>query len=133
MAALRELAASTNEVTKVRCRFVCDRPVPVSDPNTATHLFRIAQEAVSNALKHASAKSIVISLGSLPGRLLLAVRDDGAGMPARAKPRTGLGLRIMRHRAGLIGGTLAVQREAGGGTAVVCTVHSPLASPAKTE
>jgi nitrate/nitrite-specific signal transduction histidine kinase len=51
------------------------------------------------------------------------VRDDGTGMPARERKHAGMGLRIMRYRAGMIGGSLAVQKEADGGTTVVCTVH----------
>jgi PAS domain S-box-containing protein len=130
MVALREFAASTQELTGIRCRFTCDHPVPVSDNTTATHLYRIAQEAVSNALKHAKPASIEIALAATAGRVMLAVKDDGTGIRSNPNDRRGMGLRIMHYRAGLIGGSLAVQRGPGRGTTVACTVHSLPGHPA---
>ena len=126
MVALESLARRTQSLFRVRCRFTCRRPVLVEDNAAATHLFRIAQEAVSNAIKHAKAGRIEISLTGTPERIQLAVRDDGAGMPARQPKKSGMGLRIMRHRAGMINGTLAIRNEPRGGASVLCTL--PLAA-----
>jgi len=122
MVALAELAARTRKLFQVGCRFHCRRPVLVQDSAVATHLFRIAQEAVTNAIKHGKPGRVEISLTKLPGRICLAVRDDGAGMAAPPK-KPGMGLRIMRYRAGMIGGSLGIQHKPGGGTDVVCTVN----------
>jgi signal transduction histidine kinase len=128
MAALSELAASTERATKGRCRFQCKTPVLIGDHAVATHLYRIAQEAVSNALRHGHGSRIDILLSSTPGHLALTVRDNGVGLPEDALRRNGMGLRVMSYRAGMIGGTLAVQRAGRkGGTTVVCSVRHPAA------
>jgi two-component system, LuxR family, sensor kinase FixL len=121
-AALADLAASTEKMFRVACRLECDRPVPSAGRATAIHLFRIAQEAVSNAVKHGQAKHITVHLEQRKGTLVLAVRDDGSGLP-RALPRgEGMGLRIMRYRADMIQGSLRVERTPGGGATVICSV-----------
>jgi PAS domain S-box-containing protein len=125
MAALKALAARTKNLLLVECRFTCRRPVLIRNNAIATHLFRIAQEAITNAIKHAKPGRIEISLTKTPERINLAVRDDGAGFPDRRRKKHGMGLHIMRYRARIIGGTMAIQKEAGGGTTVVCTVHLP--------
>ena len=128
MVALAALADRTKKMFHVRCRFICRRPVMVKDNAVATHLFRIAQEAITNAIKHGRPGRIVIGLAETPSRINLAVEDDGVGIPARRRKTTGMGLRIMRYRAGMIGGSLAIQKRPGGGTAIVCTVHLPAAA-----
>jgi signal transduction histidine kinase len=125
MVALEFLAARTQSLFQTRCRFTCPQPVLIPDNVVATHLFRIAQEAVSNAIKHGKPGRIVISLTGTPERIQLAIKDNGAGMPARQRKNSGMGLRIMRHRAGMINGSLAIQNEPGGGTAVVCSAPVP--------
>jgi signal transduction histidine kinase len=85
------------------------------------HLYRIAQEAVQNALKHSGAKSIDIELAARPGDLKLSVVDDGQGLIS-ASASSGLGMRTMRFRASAIGGKLSVTRGANGGNSVVCEV-----------
>jgi signal transduction histidine kinase len=122
MSALKDLAENTGNMFSIACRFECKKRVLVHDPNVATHLYRIAQEAVSNAIKHGKAKKICISLRSAGDRISLAVRDDGAGIPKQLPKTTGMGLRIMQYRAGTMGATLTVEREPGGGTAVVCSL-----------
>ncbi|HEY8503106.1 MAG TPA: ATP-binding protein, partial [Gemmataceae bacterium] len=121
-AALEDLAARTREQAGVACALECAGPVELADGVTATHLFRIAQEAVSNALRHARPRQIRIGLAGGPAALTLAVRDDGVGIPEPAGEEKGLGIRLMRHRAGVIGGTLAVGAAEGGGTLVTCTL-----------
>ncbi len=129
MSALQELALATGRMFRMHCVFRCEHPVQVHDHVTATHLYRIAQEAVSNALKHGKARNIEIGLSAGENRVFLAVKDDGGGIPP-APPRTGAGLRIMNYRAGVIGGSLIVQRGEAGGTTVACSVH--LNPPAKS-
>ncbi|MDD5140631.1 MAG: PAS domain S-box protein [Verrucomicrobiales bacterium] len=123
MVALQALAARTKKLFHVRCHFTCPRPVLIKDNAVATHLFRIAQEAITNAIKHGKPGRIEIGLTETPGRINLAIKDNGAGMPARQRKKSGMGLRIMRYRAGMIGGSLAIQKEPDGGTTIVCTVH----------
>jgi PAS domain S-box-containing protein len=110
------------------CRFHCPEPVHVNEPAVATHLFRIAQEAVSNAHRHGRAKQIVVRLSKAKGQLILEVRDNGCGIPKDADNRNGLGLRIMRSRAESIGGRIEAQRLPRGGTTVRCVVPLPLST-----
>jgi len=123
MSALEDLATRVTSVFKVSCRFDCQQPVLIEDNTMATHLYRIAQEAASNSIKHGQAQQIKILLSSSPERITLAVSDDGVGFKTSAGPRLGLGLRTMNHRASLIGGTLVVQRKIEGGAEVVCSVR----------
>jgi two-component system CheB/CheR fusion protein len=132
MSALAELAANTEKIFRVACRFHCDPPVPVPDQAVATHLFRIAQEAVSNALRHGqTVRSIRLELSARPGRLELSVSDDGAGFPApkAAVKAAGMGLHIMQSRAGMVGGTLAVGPGPGGGTRVSISIPRQIPPP----
>ena len=131
MSALQELAHATTKMFSVDCVFRCAQPVQIHDNPTATQLYRIAQEAVSNAIKHGKATHIEIGLAAEADHLFLAVKDDGCGFHA-TPPRTGAGLRIMNYRAGMIGGSIIVQRGAPRGTTVACSVH-PSASPAKQQ
>ncbi len=122
MASLRELAKTTSEQAPVRCQLDCDPPVLVEDATLATHLYRIAQEAISNACKHGRPTSIFIRLSSDQTGIQLSVLDDGTGVPEPLPKGPGMGLRIMAHRASIIGGSLKVSRGASGGTVVTCTV-----------
>jgi two-component system CheB/CheR fusion protein len=124
MSALYELALNTEKIFHVTCRFDCNPPVLVSDHAAATHLFRLAQEAVSNAIKHGQAKRILIRLKEHHGRLTLSVIDNGLGLPARFRRSKGMGLRIMQSRAGMIGGMLSVERNAAGGTSVTVAAQN---------
>ena len=121
MSALQEMAANVEKIFGIQCVFRCGAPVLIHDNAVATHLFRIAQEAVSNSIKHGKATRIEIGLTALPERIMVAVRDNGAGFPK--VPGRGMGLRIMNYRAGVIGGSLAIQKEESGGTTVVCSVR----------
>jgi two-component system sensor kinase FixL len=124
--ALEELAASTNTPPTVSCRFDCPLPVMAANNTTATHLYRIAQEAVNNALRHSQADQICISLRQNNDQIVLEVSDNGVGIDAadggvaaNRKDR-GMGLRTMQYRAGMIGGTLHIERRETGGTLVRC-------------
>ena len=131
MSALQELAHATAKMFGVECVFRCDHPVQIHDNTTATHLYRIAQEAVSNAIKHGRASRIEIGLAGEADRVFLVVKDNGCGIPA-TPPRTGAGLRIMQYRAGMIGGSVIVQRGEPDGTTVACSVHQTV-PPAKSK
>lgn len=122
--ALRALAARTAEVHGIECRFDDSTPVTVETDVTATHLLRIAQEAVTNSVKHAKPKSVRIALSVHGQELELSVEDDGDGIrpQAIAASASGLGLRIMNYRSALIGGRLNVERREHGGTIVGCRV-----------
>lgn len=121
-AVLAELTARTGEVNGTSCSFQCDEPFEVLDNATATHLARIAQEALTNALKHGHAKHIVVSLESRGSSLALKILDDGVGIVDPGEESQGVGLRIMHHRANLIGADLSVGPVHGGGTLVTCTL-----------
>jgi PAS domain S-box-containing protein len=129
MSALQELATSTEKMFGIVCRFAWARPVPLQDHTVATHLFRIAQEAVSNAFKHGQATEITIRLIKRDGNVILRVSDNGTGLPKLIPKKKGMGLRIMQSRAGMIGGTLTFEHLPGGGAGVTCSV--PVRRPAK--
>ena len=120
MAALEGLAANVSDVFKIHCRFECSRPVLIHDNMTATHLYRIAQEATNNAMRHAHAHHVVVRLGEDDGQIVLKIDDDGPGLPENLDRMKGSGLRIMSYRARMIGGTLDVARGPQGGACVVC-------------
>jgi two-component system CheB/CheR fusion protein len=119
MAALAELALNTEKMFHVNCRFDCAELVKMDNHATATHLFRIAQEAVSNAIKHGKAKNISLQLREDAGQLRLRVNDDGVGFPENFTGGTGMGLRIMQSRIGMVGGTLTVEQQPAGGVSVI--------------
>lgn len=129
MSALEELAVRTARHFSIRVDFRCPHPVRCDDPEVATHLYRVAQEAVSNALKHGKATRIEIGLAAVGERIHMAVRDNGRGIPDRLPAKRGMGLRIMQYRAGMIGASLVIQRENTGGTTVGCSVHLQRPTP----
>lgn len=110
MTALHELAKNTSKRTKIECRFDAPHPVLVSEASTAMHLFRIAQEALGNALKHGRASHVVIGFTHSLEGIRLTVQDDGSGLPEPLPERRGMGLHIMRHRASMIGATIDIRR-----------------------
>jgi two-component system CheB/CheR fusion protein len=121
MAALADLANRTQQEGNVTCTFACPEPVTVADNLTATHFYLIAQEAVRNAVKHARPRNVSITLES-DHTLALRVQDDGIGMPAQLTEVPGLGLRIMRNRAAIIGAALTIEPVEPTGTLVTCTL-----------
>jgi PAS domain S-box-containing protein len=121
MDALQDLALQTTELFRVRCRYVCRKPVLIEDSALAGHLYRIAQEAVNNALKHAGPRHISVLLRRSREHIVLGVSDDGKGIGPISPRRQGLGLHIMQYRASLVRGTVIVRRRSNGGTEVICT------------
>jgi len=128
--ALEELARRTEQTSELPCRATVSGPVAL-DETTAAQAYRIAQEAVTNAVRHARAGRLRLSLQGDDGRVVLRVADDGVGLGPDARQGQGMGLRIMRHRANAVGGRLRIQRPPGGGTAVVCTLPAPAGGAAR--
>jgi PAS domain S-box-containing protein len=118
-----ELLAQRSSLSGTRVKFHRRHEIaPMVELRIRNHLYRIAQEAVQNALKHSGAKNIDIELCSRPGDLRLSVIDDGHGLASDADTRSGLGMRTMRFRASAIGGRISITRGANGGNSVVCDV-----------
>jgi len=122
LTALSDLASHFSEQFKVACVFGYDEPVHIHDSTVATHLYRIAQEAVHNAIRHGKARNIAIGLGSAGGLVTLTVHDDGCGLSTGAPPTQGMGLRNMKYRASMIGGNLTLEPGAKGAI-VTCSLH----------
>jgi PAS domain S-box-containing protein len=116
--ALADLAKSVSKRHSIACDCHIAENCEIQRLETATHLYRIAQEAVNNALKHADPKKIIISLTRENDRFVLCVEDDGkAGF---APSGQGMGLRVMNYRAGIIGGTMEIEQKPKGGVMVIC-------------
>jgi PAS domain S-box-containing protein len=122
MTALAELARQTTEIHGLPCGFECPSRVEIDNDNEATHLYRIAQEAVSNATRHAKASAIWIRLEQVEGRLILEVQDNGIGLRVGGGSGKGVGLRLMEHRCAMIGGNFAIEPRPDGGTCIACSV-----------
>ncbi len=120
--ALNELASSTSRLAGISCSFVCVGPVKIRDNAHAVHLFRIAQEALNNAIKHGQAKAVVVALEASDGAVSLRVSDDGVGFDPSSCERKGMGLNIMHYRARMLAGTLEIQSNSPAGTMVTCTI-----------
>ena len=117
--ALRNLAANLTQRFRIKCRFKCAGTVELADSQVAAHLYRIAQEAVSNAYKHGMAELVLIKLAAAGERITLKIEDDGNGRLDKLKP-TGMGLKTMNYRARAIGGALEIRQRPKGGLAVIC-------------
>jgi len=122
MQALEEFTATTTDLFGVTCRFECPTPVLIHSPNTATQLYRIAQEAVGNAVKHGQAKGITVTLEENEDGIRLCVSDDGRGLDKGAAGAKGMGLRIMADRARMIGGRFNVASHWPRGVELSCLI-----------
>lgn len=129
-AALEALAANVEAFHLVACAFACDRHFPGLDPAVEAHLYRIAQQALSNAVAHGRGSQIGVSLRLRDREASLRIRDNGVGIPCGAVGVAGRGLDTMDYRAHLIGARLQVRRAAPRGTLVACTFPLPF-PPAK--
>jgi signal transduction histidine kinase len=123
-ASLQKLADEVESAHRLRCVCRLAGPLKIAGHHVAHHLYRIAQEAVQNALKHAAARNLSIAIAQPPGRLRLTVEDDGVGLP-RVRKKNGMGLNNMQVRAKLIGGRLEIRRRRHGGTTVLCELPVP--------
>lgn len=123
--ALQDFARSVRDTYHIACGLRCDAPVAALDNATGTHLFRIAQEAVRNAIRHGRASNIVMELGWRRDAIFLRVKNDGRDFPAKLPNHGGMGLEIMKYRAHTIGGKLEIRRAPGGGTILTCGLDRP--------
>jgi signal transduction histidine kinase len=121
--ALHELAASINDVFGIEC--VCTFPdsVVIRDHDVAIHFYRIAQEAITNAIKHGKAKKIQLQMAERDGGFHLNIQDDGIGFAAPQSEHNGMGMHIMNYRARTLGAALNVQPGEHGGTLVTCSLQ----------
>lgn len=123
--ALEELTVSITRLTGTRCSFASSGRAIMLDDSAAMHLYRIAQEATNNAMKHGKARRIVVSLAGGDFAATLRIEDDGIGISKTSNTSGGMGLNIMQYRARLSGGDLQVEAQPKGGTTVSCTVRLP--------
>jgi len=119
--ALRALAVQTTEPGHLKCHFKAARGVRLIDDMAALHMYRVAQEAVKNAVKHSGAKNVLITLDKNEENICVSVEDDGKGFTP-TKSSKGLGIHIMRYRANALGGELKIEKRKHGGTSVTCIV-----------
>jgi signal transduction histidine kinase len=127
--ALRQLTEGAEEIYGAKCRFESVGDVHFRNPSTAIHLYRIAQEALNNAIKHGRPRNVDVRLTGTGGReISVRVEDDGTGFDPATVGDGGMGLRIMKYRAKMIVGTLDLRTRPGGGTVVSCSCVLP-ASP----
>lgn len=127
VSALERLTSSLEQTYQISSWFTTNAIINISDTNVATHLYRIAQEAVNNALKHGRATEIVIHLDVRNSHLEMVVSDNGCGIPKRNLLHRGIGMDSMQFRAHTVGGTLDFKRRRPHGTRVCCRL--PLPSP----
>ena len=131
--ALEDLADETRRLRGVSCRFEAAKGLPASDRFTSIHLFRIAQEAVHNAVRHGVARHITLRLTPRENQTCLEIADDGTGFEPNPRPSNGLGLRSMKYRAGVIGAQFTMECDPGAGTTVRCLVPFAGLSPSLTQ
>ena len=125
--ALEELARTTRERFGIACDFESSQAIQLGSTVMATHLYRIAQEAITNAIKHGNPRSILLRLEADTAGIQLGVQDDGHGLKSDLlKQSRGMGLHIMDYRARAIGGTFSFRAGAAGGTVVSCCVPQPV-------
>lgn len=125
--ALTELARETSIDDKISCNFVHSGSLTNQSNTVATHLYRIAQEAINNAIRHGSAKNIFVSFSADQHQVQLEISDDGIGLDLSSiqqanKTHRGAGLKIMEYRANIIGGKLSILAGTDNGTIVRCTL-----------
>jgi signal transduction histidine kinase len=120
--AVRELASNLGQRFGIPCLVECPEPLPRLGESTGIHLYRIIQEAVTNAAKHSRTGQVVIHLGLKEGELCVSVSDDGVGIDHAGRNPLGMGLNIMEYRARMIGADLKITRREPRGTRVRCVV-----------
>jgi two-component system CheB/CheR fusion protein len=123
--ALQEMARGIQEIYAIPCQVECAPGFRLNDRAIAAHLYRIGQESMLNAARHARARRLKVDLFQDNGLLTLSVEDDGCGFSEETLARGGMGLHILRYRARLIDAQLKIDSAPGQGTRVVCTLKMP--------
>jgi signal transduction histidine kinase len=120
---LEELAAGVESAFQVKCACDFPKPMAVRDHTVANHLYRIAQEAIQNAVKHGMARNLRVTLKKVRRGIELGVESDGERFPRKARSGGGMGLSNMKARAGIIGASLDIRPGKRGGTVVACRLE----------
>lgn len=120
--ALQRLAENAQKLFSIRCSLENVINLKFDDPTSMTHLYRIVQEATSNAVKHGHASNVVISMEKKPGKIFIRIEDDGTGFSDEWEKERGLGVRIMQYRSNLIGANLEIGNSRFGGAAIIITL-----------
>lgn len=120
MNALKALSLNSTKIFNTPCTFTCEEPVTIHNETALTQLYRIAQEAVTNAVKYAESSHIEIILEKDHDRIIMTIKDNGIGIQEHAARKGGMGLKIMNYRAGLINASLDIRRYTAGGTIITC-------------
>lgn len=128
VSALEELTFSASRLLGINVTLRCEGDIRVSDYATSTHLFRIAQEALNNAVKHGKAKRVDVTLKQANNCIRLTIRDDGIGIQAVASSSNGVGLKIMGYRSRCIAGELQIMSALARGTLIDCLVRQETCS-----
>jgi len=121
-AALEDLVASANRANSANITFALRGLITIGDTQTAIHLYRIAQEALRNAVRHSGAKNVAVELREEGQQYTLSVTDDGCGFNGSPPSSTSMGLGTIRYRARLLGATCDIQNQPGGGALVRCSL-----------
>jgi len=122
--ALQELVSDTEQLFNISCTFVCEDNISVGSVSVASNLYRIAQEAITNAVKHGKTRHVKVELAAENDSVTLRVENDGRDFSEQADSSKGMGLSIMRYRAEMIDGSLDICKRAGGGTCVTCVIEN---------
>lgn len=126
MNSLEELANNIQNLSGVTCSFTCPSSVLIDDSNIATHLYRIAQEGINNAVKHGKATHIELNFTRQQNHITLILKDDGIGIADDTKNAKGIGLKIMRYRARMINATFSMKSNSPQGVILECTLNKPI-------
>lgn len=132
MSALKRWSVEVEDLFHISCTLRTEEPVLIHDNNMSTHLYRIAQEAVNNAIKHGQAKNIVISLFHGEEYDTLQIENDGARLSAPSINDPGMGLQIMSYRARMIGGSLKISSDEEYGVTITCRFPRSIVPLAQT-
>ena len=119
---LADFASNIEKTFGITCIYEQDRDLQINNLNTSTQIYYVTREAVNNAIRHGNAHNILIKLTGDADRVILMIKDDGAGLPEKTDERAGLGLKIMAYRMESIHGTFGIRRDSGGGTVITCTM-----------
>ncbi len=122
--AFSKLASDVKRIFNVPCVFKCGDNIYVEHEDVAVHLYRIAQETITNAIKHGKATEVFVSLDTARDKTVLTVKDNGKDFSGKPEKNTGMGLHILKHRAELINASLDIQRTKAGETILTCSIDN---------